>query len=147
MFVNTGTTESAAKLVATKKAANPSADYWRICYQVVLAAGKVAKMENLIKNYRDESTRHAVAPTVENKQTFPNGIKSVHDARKAAMEAFFQIVDHLNEFALKHQRDQVTGMELLSRFYDGAERDKIRTRIEQYIEKSHPPIPLNEIQS
>ena len=71
------TTETVTKLVAAQQPVRPNVSYWRLCYTVILAAGKVADKEKLIRNYTDESTRHRVAPIVENKKYYSDGENAV----------------------------------------------------------------------
>ena len=138
--------ETVVNLVAAQKPVNPNVSYWRLCYAVVLAAGKVAEREKLILNYTDENTRHKVAPIVENTDYYSDGIESVREARLAAMAEFFRAFDRLNEFAYDHNRDRVAPMELLSRLYHKKARDSYKRRIKNYEEEAHPPIALDEIQ-
>ena len=133
-------------LVAAQKPVDPNVSYWRLCYTVVLAAGKVAEREKLILNYQDENTRHKVAPIVENRHYYSDGIESVCKARLAAMEEYFQAVDRLNKFSYEHGRDRFAPMKLLSSLYEKKARDSYKRHIKSYEEEAHPPIALDEIQ-
>lgn len=138
-------TESATQHIAPKQAVSPIVEYWQCCRNVVLAAGTVAAYKKLIQNYESENTRHVVAPIVENKEYYPNGIKDTHEALQIASNEYDQKCDHLNELACKNNLHKIIPQNLLSRLYDKRMRDKYKQRIKRYEEEEHPPIALDEI--
>ena len=136
---------SARELVAAKLATNTNARYWQLCKEVINAAGEVAEKDKLVMNFRGTNTRHVVEPVVNNRKNYPNGIESVIGARDRAMSNFFKAVDALNDYSVRHDRDQVLPMRLLSRFSDKEDRDKYKKRIDSLMASSAQPFALDEL--
>ncbi len=128
-----------------KQSKTTNGRYWELCYDVVLAAGKVVQQDKLLTNYLDERKKHTVKPIVENKKHYPKGEKSVREARITAVVIFFNAVEALNRYAQKIDREPVSGTELLGMLFDKNMRTKFKLHISNHIQNGYQPFPLNEL--
>ncbi len=117
--------------------------YWKLCLDVVSAAGDVAGKDKLAINFRDPQKRHSVKGVVD--KSFNGELSSIIDKRADYIRIFFMRVDTLNDFALKLHLDQIPGMTLMGMLVDGDVREKFTYHIKRHIESGHPPYELDEL--
>ena len=125
---------------------NSNVEYWQLCREVILAAGKIAKQDKLILDYQHNDACCRVVPVVKDLARYLLGMASIYTARQAATTDYYVAFDCLNKFACECGYKQVLPMGLLSDLTDKRVRDKYKYWIGIYEKQNHPPIALDEIQ-
>ena len=121
------------------------ADYWEACWALTYIIGDIASSDKLVSNYRNKSTHHSVKAVVEDKKSFPEGVKSVKTERVRAFGKLCKLIDDINWYSCQRGMTQIAIIPLLSIYEDAQVRDKARKYILRHRETGHPPFELDEL--
>ena len=146
MFGTASPSPEVKQIIQEKEPQHPSdtyGEYWRLCFNVVTAAGEFAEKEKLLMNLRDESKKGSVLHVLE--KYYENSPEKVKERRNEASKRFFAAVDQVNWYAVKHDLCQSSAMVLLGMLEDKRIRAKFKEHINEHIRTNHPPFELDEL--
>ena len=132
-----------SRTASTPHPSSTYAEYWRLCLEVVYAAGEIAKKDKLLMNFRDKSKAFNVKHVIE--KYYGGDVENLKKAREETVVAFLKAVDDVNWYARNHELSQVSAMKLMGLLEDANTRKKFRDHINTHIKSSHPPFELDEL--